>query len=414
MMRSARIALYLIWILALVARPIPVRAEPRIVEASMDFVFGEQVTFYARVESDIPVTGGTVFFQASNETQTSLGEMLVDSSDDDTYELSYVHHIADYALPAFTEIEYRYDIVLENGDTISTKWYSEYYYDDRYTWQQLVEDPFHVYWYEGDLVFAQEVLDTVQESLIKIQNVLPLPVPDPLKIYIYPDARAMQTTLNPASAGWVAGHADPELGVVVVALPGGPDQYLLMQQRIPHEIMHIVLFEATNLGYDNLPTWLSEGLASMVELYPNPDYPVVLKNAVEKESLLPMATLCKGFPRDASTALLAYAQSASFTQYLYNRYGTTGLEQLVTNYANGLDCEHGAKAALGKDLSRLDRAWRGEILNENLALTAFKNLLPWLVFLVIALGAPLGLAVYGLRARRVKAQPRHAPRDTAA
>jgi len=219
---------------------------------------------------------------------------------------------------------------------------------------ERTEGSFQVYWYEGELEFGQQVLDTAQEGLIQIQNLLPLPVPDPLKIYVYPDAREMQATLDTASAGWVAGHADPELGVIVVALPGGPDQFLLMEQRIPHELMHIALYQATDMGYANLPAWLSEGLAAQVELYPNPDYRVFLSNAIENDSLIPMSNLCQSFPREASNAMVAYAQSESFTRYLYNAYGTPGLDALVTNYANGLDCDHGAKAALGRDLFQLD------------------------------------------------------------
>ena len=214
----------------------------------------------------------------------------------------------------------------------------------------------------------------------------------------------MQTALNPASAAWVAGHANPELGVMVVALPEGPDQVLLIEQRIPHELMHIALYRKTVTGYANLPIWLSEGLASQVELYPNSDYRIMLEFAALNDSLLPMSNLCRSFPREASNALLAYAQADSFTRYLYRTYGTTGLNKLVTNYANGLDCDNGAKAALGKDLSQLERAWLSELTNENLALTTFTNLLPWLIFLLFALGAPLGLALYFWRSNRSQRQ----------
>ena len=84
---------------------------------------------------------------------------------------------------------------------------------------------------------------------------------------------------------------------VVLALPPGPEQALWMQQRLPHEIMHVALFQATDLGYENLPIWLSEGLASLVELYSNPDYRFMLDYAVENEELLPILSLCQGFPR---------------------------------------------------------------------------------------------------------------------
>ena len=392
------LTLNMIWLVS----PTSVYAQPQVIETSVDYVFGESVTFKAIVESEFPIVSGKLFFQASNDTQTILGTPEITQVDDTTYEFNYTYPISDYPLPAFSSIQYRYIITLKDGDIVQFPWDSFEYQDNRFVWNELKESSFRVFWYEGDIEFAQRVLDTAQEGSNKIQNLLQLTLPTPLKIYVYPDGQTMQKALNPTSENWVAGHADPDLGVIVVSLPQGPDQFLLMEQRVPHELMHIGLFEATNPGYQNLPTWLSEGLASQAELYPNPDYRVMLEYAVMNDSLLPMSNLCKSFPRDVSNALLAYAQSDSFTQYLYSTYGATGLEDLITNYANGLDCNNGARAALGKDLGQLERNWRREILNENVAAKAFTNFSPWLIFMIIVLVAPLSLALFGLRSSKGK------------
>ena len=113
-----------------------------------------------------------------------------------------------------------------------------------------------------------------------------------------------------------------------------------------------------------------------------------------------MNSLCNTFPREAASALLSYAQSYSFTRYLRDAYGTTGLQSLITSYANGLDCEKGAQAALDKSLTQLEREWRRDALAENVALSALNNLLPWIVLLVAALAVQIGLLIYRLRARR--------------
>ena len=177
---------------------------------------------------------------------------------------------------------------------------------------------------------------------------------------------------------------------------------LLMEQRIPHELMHIALYELAKMRYDNLPVWFKEGLAAHVELFPNQDYRVMLDYAIDNDSLIPLSNLCKSFPPDATSALLAYAQSESFTSYLIDTYGTEGMERLVTEYANGLDCDRGARVALKKSLAQLERQWRAELLNENPTLTAFNNLLPWLIIMLVVLAAPIGLAVYYLKARRAQ------------
>ncbi|MBN1146954.1 MAG: hypothetical protein JXA78_06850 [Anaerolineales bacterium] len=367
------------------------------------YLFGDQITFQARFLSEIPAQTAMISFQATNDPHTNVGLASVEMLEQGVYEVTYVHKLADYSLQAFSYVTYHFEVTLEGGEIVKSLPMEFYYEDNRFAWQERQEGPFRVHWYEGDIQFAQLVLDTAQGGLMRIQNLLPsLPAPVLLDIYVYDNASALQDTLHPSSGNWVAGHADPALGVVVVSLPSGMEQRLLTEQRIPHELMHIMLYQATSLGYANLPAWLNEGLASMAELYPNSDYNILLDDAVQRDGLLPMNSLCNTFPRDAAGALLSYAQSYSFTNYLRDTYGTTGLQRLITNYANGLDCENGAQAALDRSLSQLEREWRRDELAENVVLSALNNLLPWFVLLFAALAAQIGLFIHRLRARNIE------------
>ena len=113
--------------------------------------------------------------------------------------------------------------------------------------------------------------------------------------------------------------------------------------------------------------------------------------------MLPIVSLCDRFPRDASGAFLAYAEATSFTRFLYQQYGTTGLEALTRAYADGMSCERGVQTALGSTLTQLERQWRREAFREDALLKAFRNLSPWLIILVLALIVPLGLTLAGTR-----------------
>ena len=75
---------------------------------------------------------------------------------------------------------------------------------------------------------------------------------------------------------WVAGHANPDLGVVLVSIAPGENQSMEMERQIPHELAHVLLYRLTGPAYANLPNWLTEGIASQVEGYPNADYTQVL------------------------------------------------------------------------------------------------------------------------------------------
>jgi hypothetical protein len=373
------------------------QAQEQAMDTWVDYAFGQQITFHARLKTDEPVSSAVVFFQAAGDNHTPIGQAEVTPGKDGSYELQYTHKLSEYTLRSFAEVTYRWEATLQDGSKIQSIPARFYYDDNRYNWRSLEEKPFRLHWHEGDLTFAQSALDAAQAGLQRIQELLPLPAPPIMDIYIYPDSRSMQATLHPSSAQWIAGHADPDLGVIVAALPPTPDQRPLIEQRIPHELMHVLLYRSTNLGYKNLPTWLNEGLASLAELYPNSDYQILLTDAVQRGSLLPMSSLCQGFPREASSALLSYAQSASFVKYLYSNYGSSGLQQLVTAYANGLDCNRGAEYSLGKGLAELERGWRQQNFSENNTPAAFMNLLPWLVLMAAILITPLILLARRLR-----------------
>jgi Peptidase MA superfamily len=380
----------------------PAYAQQEVVKSWVEYEFGEQITFNTEIKSSTPIKTAIIFFQAHSDTHTSVGLGRVENIEDDLYRLSYTHSLEDYRLRAFSRVDYHWEINT-GGENIQQLAKNSFdYIDNRFRWNSLEEKPFKVYWYDetGDIEFAQSVIDAAQSGYNKADDLLPVTIPNnSLDIYVYPDSESLQAVLQHNSENWVAGHADADLGVIVVTLPPGPDQKLLIDQRIPHELMHILVYQYTDPGYTNLPTWLNEGLASLVELYPNSDYPILLEDAVKRETLIPMASLCETFPRDASSALLSYAQAASFTKYLQSTYGTTGLVDLVRAYANGLDCERGAQQALGRSLTQLERGWRSDVLAIDIVQAAVNNLLPWVILLMAVLAAPVVIIVRHLRFR---------------
>lgn len=367
-------------------------AQALVINADVEYQFGEQITFLATVQSPQPVEKAYIFFSVSGEGQTHSGESQVMIQDGTTYQLSYSQSLANQPFRAFARIDYRFQLRLQNGDEFTSQQFSFNYIDNRFEWQYLEKPPYNLAWYgQDDIAFGDNALQTVQAGLKKIQSLLSIKTPEKIDIYIYPNSRALQEALVLGGQEWVAGHADPDLGVMLAAIPSRPEQTLVMEQIIPHEMMHILLYQTIGNGYQNQPTWLVEGLASVAELYPNPDYQILLNNAIERDTLLSMDSLCDAFPRDASSALLAYAQSASFARYLHQQYGASGVERLIQAYTDGLDCSRGVEIALGKDLKQLEGQWREDVLGEDRTRTAAQNLLPWLVIAFVVLIAPAGL-----------------------
>jgi hypothetical protein len=268
-----------------------------------------------------------------------------------------------------------------------------------FNWQTLESGPLKVHWYQGDSNFGQAALETAQAGLESIARLVLPNLEQPVEIFIYANADDLRGSLPSANENWIAGHADPALGVVMVVIEPGAEQRITMEQRIPHELMHVMLYRSTGPGYQNLPAWLREGLATLAEIYPNADYDRVLTDAVTNNDLIPLKDLCVSFPTDAGRAFLAYAESRSFSDYLYDTYGSSGLQNLVRSYADGVDCEHGTQRAFGLSLSSLESQWHSSALGQNAFLSTLQNISPYLVLLCLVLIIPLISAVSSLRKR---------------
>ena len=280
-------------------------------------------------------------------------------------------------------------MTLSSNDQIQSDTFTFDYYDNRKSWK-LLEGPnyFQVHWYEGELEFGQSILDAALNSIQYFKPYLILPNPEILDIYVYPSRSQLQEALNIAGQPWVAGQAVPEMNLVLVSIEPGPLEQLEIDRQIPHEITHVRLYQHLGEGYDNLPVWLNEGIASLAEFYPNPDYRSLLRNASENGNLLSIQSLCDHFPSNKNETSLAYAQSDSLLRFIHKEYGSVGLQKLLNTYAQGHKCENGAEEALGLTLTELEKDWRFAIFNEVPA-DEENPLLAWVILCSFALLAPI-------------------------
>lgn len=391
-MRCRSILLFGLAALLLFASPSSVRGQTAIeVNLSEEYAFGGQIVFRASFSPAANIIEATVFIQVEGQEDTIVAPAEVASG-----EAIYTLDPARQPVRAFTHITYWFRLI-ENGQALNSEPRTFFYEDNRFEWQVAEAAPFRVHWYEGDAAFGQMLLDTARQGLERAQRYLPVTLPVEVNLYAYASAAEMQSTLQLGGIQWVAGHADPDLALMVVSLPMGPSQRFEARRQIPHELMHILLYGLTGDVYEALPAWLNEGLASINELEANPDYYTLLARALEKDSLIPIAHLCENFPLDASNALLAYAEAASFTRYLLEQFGASGLNTLLDEYRNGIGCERGVETAFGASLADVEAHWRLSILEPAPAANPWARLAPWAVVMIVALGAPFVMALAGLR-----------------
>lgn len=346
-------------------------------------MFGEGITFLATIKASIQIQNVSIviFDEAQGLTHVQPLEIWADGTTE------YFFDTRQNILRPFTNVRWSYQFTLADGSTFQSETFFIRYDDDRFTWQTLEVGAIRLHWYNGDVSFGQAALNAAQSGLQSISALLPLDLARPVDIFIYANMSDLRGTYYSESA-WVAGHANSAAGVVMVVIEPGTNQSIFMEQRIPHELMHVMLYRSIGPGYDNLPAWLREGTATLAEVSPNPDYDRMLAAAGANNMLILIKDLCTSFPPNADTAFLAYAESRSFIRYLQSTYGSAKLLSLVSVYADGVDCERGTENVYGVSLSKLEMDWRASALEQNAILPALRNLSPYLVLLCLILFIP--------------------------
>ncbi len=354
-------------------------------DLGVSYQFGDSITFQARLNPPAPINEAYLLFRAEGEPTTRVLPLTVGA--DGLSSLRY--DMQPGPIRPFAIIHFQYRVKLQTGEELASEELFINYEDNRFPWQTITEDRLIVHWYAGDLSFGQAVMDVARRGLQRTTELLLIGAAKPIDIYVYASSTDLQKALEIGGLPFAGGHASPDLHLALVAIAPGLEQGLEMDRKIPHEVAHILTYELTQERYDRLPTWFREGLATQVELAANPDYPQALSLASEKKYLIPLADLCGSFPPDTGRAFLAYAEAESFTRFLLQKYGQTGLLALAKAYGDGLDCEQGAQRALGQPLSQLELDWRASTLGENAGLTALNNLFPYLAILVVLLAVSL-------------------------
>lgn len=358
-------------------------------DLGISYVFGAPVTFQARLMNlPGPVSEAHIFFRSEGEPTTRVFPITVDANG----VTSFTYSFEQGPLRPFALVRYSYRVKLQDGQEFDTDDFFFTYADNRFPWKEREADGINVHWYAGEESFGQEALDVARQGLQRSKQLLFTSPSALINVYIYASVSDLQKAFEAGGISWAGGHASPDLRVALVSIAPGPEQGLEMDQEIPHELAHILTYDLSGEGYNNLPVWLREGIASYLELSVNPDYPRAISSASENNTLLPLASLCASFPPDSGSAFLAYAQSESFTDYFINKYGQTAMLGLIKAYGDGLDCEQGARETVGESLTQLQADWQSSDLGINPGLAALGGFAPYLVLLVVILGVPLANA----------------------
>jgi hypothetical protein len=364
--------------------PVSAQSSLGVLQSSVNYQYGQQISFTVQFNTDQNIREAFLYLQPSGEA-TRLERLDLD----DLGQAMVTLNVAEDPIRPFAGIRYWYQATLADGAEAQSQEYRFDYIDNRYAWESLENDQFQINWYGRDQAFGQEVMNAADIGLKSAQIYLPADNLPQIHIYVYPSVVELRQALRLNPDSWVAGHASPDMSVILISIPDGDQQHTELDRQIPHEIVHVIQYHLVGERYNLIPIWLLEGAASLAELYPNPDYARMLEQAANQQSLLPLSSLCGDFPQEASGAVLAYAEAASFVRYLHQTHGSSGILQLTQIYSDGYSCEEGTRAAFGSSLSQVEYRWQLDYLGLNAAALALEQLSPYLALLLVVTLPPV-------------------------
>jgi len=346
---------------AVIAGPATFQETPIAVEeATVTWTFGQQAVFSIQATSSADITALYLYIQSAGNDRVEVTSVPVDPSP--SVQATFTRDLRLFPFPPFGTVNWWWEVRDAAGHQLTTPPATFRYEDNRLNWFRRTAGPATVYSTVDDPQYMQAALDIAAVSLERISRSLNAPVPEKVDIYLYPSLADLQAALRMAGRAWMGGQARPELGVILVAVPYDGGYMAQMEQEIPHELAHLLVYRlAGPEGYRYIPAWLNEGLATANETRPDPNLDSLLERARNEGRLIPLRNLCPPFSTDPAEALLSYAESGSLVRYIRQQYGDSGIRALLQAYADGADCDGGVQRALHITLDQLERAWRADL-----------------------------------------------------
>lgn len=199
--------------------------------------------------------------------------------------------------------------------------------------------------FEGpeDAALAAQAIESLTRAYWRIGDLFSAYPPRSIPVVLYTREQFRDVTRSPQ---WAAAVYD---GIIRVPIRGAGEQGDDLDRVLAHEFAHALI---RSLATQTLPTWLNEGLASVLES-DNLDWAT---HAVSKAGFVPpLAVLTPPFARlNGAEAQLAYAASALAARRLLDDAGGAAVANLLRDLGDGVDFEHAFERRIQKSLAAFE------------------------------------------------------------
>jgi hypothetical protein len=322
--------------------------------------FPDTIDFHLEAATDSgEIAGVSLLYHAANTPITK--RVPVPAERGQRIRLDYALDTQTDFLPPGLDIEYRWAFTLAGGTQVRSAPATLFYMDDQQQWKKKTSGQITLWWYSGDDAFGKDAIDTATRAVDTLNKIFNVTGNRPIRILIYANTRDLRVALPPNSAEWIGGGASPELGIIHAAIGPGRSAASEIRRIIPHEMSHMIVYQASLNPYNHPPLWLDEGLAVHNQETPDVRFRPLVKNAVDTGTLIPLHALDSPFPLNADQALLSYAESESVVNYIINTYGSKTIGALVAAFKDELSYDQIVQKVFKESIDDLDKEWKASL-----------------------------------------------------
>jgi len=329
--------------------------------------FPSKLTFNLSAKSDVNLTDIRLRYTISRESFAQVfSESFVQFTPAATVKVSWVLDMQKTGgLPPGTTLNFWWVIKDASGNRLETTPQQIDFNDNRYQWRNVSQGTVTVYWYQGDNAFANQLMTTAQQALTRLEGNTGAHLTKPIRIYIYASAQDLQGAMI-FPVEWTGGIAFTEYAIIAIGI--APNNLVWGQTAIAHELTHLVVHQMTFNPYNELPTWLDEGLAVYNQGPPDPTFTALLKQAIANNQLISVRSLSSPFSAYSDEATLSYAESYSVVDYLITTYGQAKMLELLNTFHQGSTYDGAFQKVYGFDMDKLYTLWKQKVAPQTTAM----------------------------------------------
>ena len=326
--------------------------------------FPASISFSISAVSNVDITDIRLCFTIERmEYARVVSEIYVGFTPDTSVSTQWVMDMRKTGgVPPGASLHYWWVVTDADGDEARTMPEHIVIDDNRYDWRQITEGNVTIFWYKGDNAFATELMEATQLALTRLEENTGAVLEEPIRFYVYASSSDLQGAMI-FPQEWTGGVAYTRYGVIAIGISPDEDDVEWGKRVISHELTHLVIHQVVFNPYNDLPTWLDEGLAMISEGELTYNFTNAFARAWNENRVISVRSLASPFSAYADESLLAYAESYLLVEYLIENYGRDKMFELLNTFKEGSGYDEALDKVYGFDMDGLNTLWRASLGN---------------------------------------------------